>query len=165
MEQTKDGRKPWELSTAQEIYDGVVEYLASRTKGRAGAETRDGGVFTCRYRSPVGPCAVGWLLRDDEFVHSPDKFNCGASELFVLGYVSRNDCHHSDAWTPTTQSAVDRLGPHAWLLSSLQDCHDEKDSWRRDGRLSWSGRRRLLEIGRQYSLRTDSAIELLGGMR
>lgn len=158
MEQTK---KPWELSTAQEIYDGVVGYLASRTTGRAGMARR-GNAFSCLYRSPAGPCAVGWLLRDDEFTRPPDEFNCGADELFVLGYLPRNDAMAVDAWTPTTQSAVDRLGPHSAMLRDLQDCHDEKDSWRPDGRLSRQGRRVLVEIGMQYKLRTDSAIELLG---
>lgn len=160
MEQTKN---PWELREAQEIYDGVVGYLASRTTGRAGVEAHGG--FSCRYRSPTGPCAVGWLLRDDEFVHSPDEFNCDASDLFVLGYVPRTDCMAPEPWTPTTASAVDRLGPHSKMLTSLQECHDDKDSWRRDGRLSMQGRRQLLDIGRQYGLRTDSAIELLGGTR
>lgn len=155
MEQTK---KPWDLREAQEIYDGVVGYLASRTEGRAGVDRDEG--FNCCYRSPVGPCPVGWLLRDDEFTHSPDDLNCDPYKLFVPGYLPKNDCLVLEPWTPTTQSAIDRLGPHTDLLVELQRVHDDWLCWV-DGRLGASGKLALLRLGRDRGLSTDAACEIL----
>lgn len=51
--------------TPQEAFAKVYTSLRDRGFTRAG-ETVD-GLFRCRYRSPVGPCAAGFFIPDEEY--------------------------------------------------------------------------------------------------
>lgn len=90
--------KPAEL-TAQQIFDKVATHLH---KQNAQARSSQHG---CAYRAPDGRrCAVGCLLTDDEY----DRGMEGARVPWLIehGGIPR------------------RLRPHADLLTSLQNVHD-----------------------------------------
>lgn len=50
------------MSTNQEVFDRVYTYAKTVTKAAVNEEG------TCLYRSPVGPCLIGSLIKD-EFYH------------------------------------------------------------------------------------------------
>ena len=88
--------------SAQEIYDTVARHLFSQ--GRKSA-VRIGGVYSCAYRGPRGlKCAVGCLIRDDEYIPSME----------ANGVTALSD----------RRRLPSRLGPHLNLLLDLQDVHD-----------------------------------------
>ena len=94
--------KPDSIS-AQEIYDTVAHHLFSQ--GRKSA-VRSDGMTSCRYRGPHGlKCAVGCLIRDDEY--DPVMEDHGVNDL----------CNRDRL--PL------RLIPHLSLLLDLQDAHDD----------------------------------------
>ena len=87
--------------TAQEIFDTVVQHLASM-KEQAVYDDK------CSYRTPTGErCAVGVLLSDDEVPH----LNGDVAQLHSRGVLP------------------ERLVPHIALLGNLQHVHDDDWSW------------------------------------
>lgn len=61
------------MLTKQEIFTKVYETLRERGFTRAGVQLLDEEgepYFTCKYRSPVGPCAIGIFIEDAEYSES-----------------------------------------------------------------------------------------------
>jgi hypothetical protein len=98
-----------EVLSAQAVFDEVVEHLFKQ--GRPAHD--DHG--NCRYRVPGTPlmCAVGKLIRDDEYQERFDSSNMTVVKLLDRGLLPQ------------------RLVQHIDLLDALQDIHDscsqEKD--------------------------------------
>lgn len=85
--------------TKQEIFDTVVAHL--RKQGRRAANLEGG----CMYRAPNGDkCAVGCLIKDDEYIPCMEKN--GVLRLVLKGLLPN------------------RLKPHLELLADLQNTHD-----------------------------------------
>lgn len=93
--------------TPQDIFNRVWNTLKERGWTRAGVQTDDG--FKCQYRSPVGPCAIGIFLAEEEYIPEMDE---------------------NGGWT--TDRAVERCAalrgvelPGQWFLADLQFAHDQ----------------------------------------
>lgn len=100
--------------TNQEIFDKVVDMLAARDFARAGAyvpvinndDVETGTRFSCMYRSPIGPCAIGLFIPDELYV--PEMEGKTAGRLFnefdipeladtPLGFLSELQQAHDQA--------------------------------------------------------------------
>lgn len=96
--------------TNQEIFDRVVEMLKARNWARAGVLIdNDGDIelkpfFSCRYRSPVGPCAVGLFITDEEY--TPGFEGLSAKEIIRGGHCKALE------------------GADVTFLGDLQEAHD-----------------------------------------
>jgi len=96
-----------EVLTAQAVFDNVVAALAAQG-GPSRADLPDTAGGGCAYRGDYGrKCAVGHLIRDDEYEPSMENQS-------VEGLLDRH-------------LLPDRLIPFAGLLGSLQDAHDRAD--------------------------------------
>jgi hypothetical protein len=87
---------------AQTIFNTVVRHLAMQGK-RAAVTRVNGQVSLCKYRKGAMKCAVGCLIKDDEY----DKRMEGLSVEVI-----------KDTYLPK------RLRPHLELLQALQQTHD-----------------------------------------
>lgn len=90
--------------TYQEIFTKVWTTLKARGFTRAG-EYRPSGHFVCRYRSPIGPCAIGILMTDEEYDESFEGLS--ARDIIRVGACA----------------AAEGLG--LVFFDDLQTCHDE----------------------------------------
>lgn len=100
-------------TSMQEVIDRVVPVLRARGWTRAG-EISARGHFECKYRSPVGPCAIGVLLTDEEY--QPEMDNADESNG-VLALLERYGVLQWGLKIPDFK----------WLASGLQGCHDQND--------------------------------------
>lgn len=90
--------------TRQEIFNKVWSVLRDRGFTRAGT-TNSVGNFYCRYRSPVGPCAIGILMTDEEY---DEKFEgLPARDVIEAG------------------ACVAAEGINTYFVEDLQSAHDE----------------------------------------
>lgn len=99
------------MLTKQEIFTKVYETLRERGFTRAGITLRyeDGEeVFSCRYRSPVGPCAIGIFITDEEYDSTLEHKEA------------------DEAITGMCAALRKPLGEYGWaFFSLLQATHDE----------------------------------------
>jgi hypothetical protein len=97
--------------TEQEVFNTAWNALSARGWTRAGIEIKDSvndeyPYFQCRYRSPVGPCALGAVIPDDEYVPEWDTDRSTTTER-ICDIVS-------------TLRGLDK-----GFLTGLQSCHDK----------------------------------------
>lgn len=91
--------------TKQEIFTKVWTVLRDRGFTRAG-EYRSTYHFACSYRSPVGPCAIGILMTDEEYKESLEG-------LSARDVIRRGACAAAEG--------VDDMN----FFEDLQAAHDE----------------------------------------
>lgn len=112
--------------TEQEAFNIAYRTLRDRGFTRAVRQSLEGSDgFVCQYRSPLGPCAIGALIPDEEYHEVFDAENMFASQV--------------QDFVPTLQS----LGGN--FLNNLQMCHDE-------GRTPDDMRERLERFARERNL-------------
>lgn len=127
----------------QEVFDHVARHLFAQ--GRPAKDKRGG----CAYRGKRGTaCAVGCLIRDDEYVPAMDS-----EEMLshLPGYKS---------WSGTSVIGLgnagllpERLKTHVPLLSELQDVHDSQVRLTERGRFSRPSLRECLQtVATEYGL-------------
>ena len=93
--------------TPQAIFNKVVKHLRKQGKRAGVGEAED---FQCLYRAPDGTkCAVGCLLKDDEYSPIMESKSVDCIQL------------------------PERLYPHSSLLVELQDLHDGSSNWKKRG--------------------------------
>lgn len=93
--------------TEQEIFDKAVSVIAARGYTTAGVYN-DTGAFRCQYRSPVGPCAIGSLLDDNEVKSEWDENTISVSRIFFelperirgVGFLDSLQAAHDEGNTP-----------------------------------------------------------------
>lgn len=96
--------------TEQEIFDKAVSVIAARNYTRAGRVGRFGVSFRCQYRSPVGPCAIGSLLNDNEVKPEWDEDIYSVFQIFYklperirsvgVDFLSELQYAHDEGITP-----------------------------------------------------------------
>lgn len=97
--------------TIQEMFDVAYTTLRDRGFTRAGAYLNDyaDAPFTCQYRSPIGPCAIGALIGDDDYDPEwdenaePSYDVCGllgVENYRVLGFADKLQYAHDSGKTP-----------------------------------------------------------------
>lgn len=120
------------METAQQIFDTVVHHLA-RMPRQSIREQGDG----CAYRGKEGGmCAVGCLIRDDEYDPKMDATaSVNVCKLVSLGLLP------------------ERLKPFVPLLIELQCVHDRSVVWDKHKRRMVV---ELCEVARKFSLNTDT---------
>lgn len=118
--------------TNQEIFDRVVEMLKARNWARAGVlvdSPREGNpdykYFSCRYRSPVGPCAVGLFITEEEY-------DSDLEGIFVGEVIMKGACKALE-------------GADMSFVSELQSSHDA-------GRDAEEMKRNLVLLASSYEL-------------
>lgn len=98
------------MLTKQEIFTKVYETLRERGFTRAGVNQADGEgeYFSCRYRSPIGPCAIGIFITDEEYDSAYENIGAGTA---IRGMCS------------ALHEPLDEYGGK--FFNALQSAHDE----------------------------------------
>ena len=116
------------FKNGQEVFDHVINHLVTQ-----GQRCYDAHTDVCLYRSPEGmSCAVGCLMSDEEY--HPDMEN---EEVYsIIGKFDK----------------IKWMNKYCWLLTDLQDLHDEGLNWNDNGGLSPTGLKDIQIIANSYGL-------------